>query len=63
MKPENLLVFKDLKVKIGDFRTAMKMHSDNEHTYFVSGLTQKYAMANILNAFKQQTEVTKKDRK
>jgi serine/threonine protein kinase len=33
MKPENLLIFKDFKVKLGDFGCSLKLSTDDSSTY------------------------------
>jgi serine/threonine protein kinase len=45
MKPENLLVFRDYKVKLGDFGVSMKLPDDTkEDTEFIlKGLTKQFS--------------------
>ena len=45
MKPENLLIFKDYKVKIGDFGVSMKFANDStdDSLAYVRGLTKEYS--------------------
>jgi serine/threonine protein kinase len=47
MKPENLLIFKDYKVKLGDFGCALKLQNDEDKRdldeYYISGLTKFYS--------------------
>lgn len=38
MKPENLLIFRDLSVKIGDFGISMKLPDNSPLTTMVSDL-------------------------
>ena len=51
MKPQNLLVFKNYNVKIGDFGTAMKLQTDPDALYYVKGYTKRYATSKIQQAF------------
>lgn len=46
MKPSNLLVFRDQKVKIGDFGISLLMNSD-EDSYYLKGLTHGYCIEEI----------------
>ena len=62
MKPENVLIFKDYKVKIGDFGVSMKFSKDStdETTAYLSGLTKAYSLPEMFRAFENGEEVTKK---
>ena len=51
MKPENLLVFRNYSVKIGDFGTAMKLMDRKDATYYINGMTKRYALPKIIEAF------------
>lgn len=45
MKPQNLLIFKDYKVKIGDFGCSLKFADDSteETTAYIRGVTSSYS--------------------
>ena len=47
MKPANILVFNDYKLKLGDFGTVMKMTDDPAKDYYVTGYTEKYSLPKI----------------
>lgn len=53
MKPENLLIFRDLKVKIGDFGISVKVNEKNKDKklFKIKGFTPGYVTAEIENAF------------
>ena len=42
MKPENLLIFSDYKVKLGDFGISVKIPDGSSEVY-MKGLTNEYA--------------------
>jgi serine/threonine protein kinase len=62
MKPENLLIFKDYKVKIGDFGVSIKMPADStdESTFNISGLTPFYSAKDINKLYQESVPLTKK---
>jgi serine/threonine protein kinase len=51
MKPENLLIFKDYKVKLGDFGCSLKLNDDASNEYNISGLTKFYSSQKTLKSF------------
>ena len=53
MKPANILVFKDFRVKVGDLGVSIKMW--DALTYQLKGITQGYVSDEILDAFKKRT--------
>jgi serine/threonine protein kinase len=59
MKPENLLIFKDFKVKLGDFGCSLKLNNDDSSTYFISGLTKFYSSKETLKAYNENEPLTK----
>ena len=62
MKPENILIFKDYKVKLGDFGCAIKFSSDSTDSTMsgIRGLTKTYSQSEIYEAFLENEEVCKK---
>lgn len=42
MKEQNVLVFRDYAIKIGDFGISFKLKNDNEHQYNAKGYTPGY---------------------
>ena len=62
MKPANLLVFRDQRVKVGDFGISIKMRSDIKEDvpfYELKGLTLSFANKNMIDAFKTGRLVSK----
>lgn len=55
MKPHNLLIFKDYRVKIGDFGVSIKIPSDQneQNSLYIRGLTPKYCSQDIIIANKE----------
>lgn len=51
-KLENLLVFLNYKIKIGDFGTAIKTTSKNEN-FYLRGCTKDYSLSEIVEKFKK----------
>ena len=60
MKPENLLVFRNYKVKLGDFGVSMKL-DPSEESYYLKGLTKEYSLKSMNSKFINNDEVTKKE--
>lgn len=63
MKPENLLVFRDYKVKLGDFGVSIKFPDtmNKDYEIFLKGLTREYALPAIQEKFDNGLSVTVKD--
>eukprot|EP00347_Sterkiella_histriomuscorum_P014842 403359318 len=66
MKPQNLLIFSDYSIKIGDFGISIMMDpatkiTDKVHT--LKGLTTAYSSINTLNAFKQRRKFSMQELK
>ena len=63
MKPQNLLIFKDYKIKLGDFGCCLKFDDDstNSSTAQVRGVTKNYSTKEICRACENGDEVTKKE--
>eukprot|EP00347_Sterkiella_histriomuscorum_P005149 403357708 len=66
MKPQNLLIFSDYSIKIGDFGISIMQDPntkslDKVHT--LKGLTTAYCSAKTLNAFKQRRKFSMKELK
>ena len=59
MKSENLLVFRDLKVKLGDLGVSIKIKDGQEEIY-LRGLTQEYSLKEINTIFNNNDPLTKK---
>lgn len=63
MKPENLLLFKDYRVKLGDFGVSMKI-ADNatpDTEVFMKGLTHKYTMPELEIKYMKDQAITVKE--
>ena len=52
MKPENLLIFGNSNVKLGDFGCCVKFadNSNEESLYLMRGLTKEYSLKELYNA-------------
>jgi serine/threonine protein kinase len=61
MKPENLLIFKDYQVKLGDFGCSLKLTNDDNSEYYISGLTNFYSSAKALKAFNNNEALNKQE--
>ena len=70
MKPQNLLVFRDQKVKVGDIGVSIKLDpsiSSDEKAYFLKGLTKNFSHPDTLSIFMKHelisdSELLKADR-
>ena len=53
MKPENLLIFRDYKVKLGDFGVSLKLpnNSNFDDKFYLKGLTFDYSMDHLIEKF------------
>jgi serine/threonine protein kinase len=49
MKPENLLLFKDYRIKLGDLGVSMKIPDDftPDSKIYLKGLTPKYSLESL----------------
>ncbi|CDW87246.1 serine threonine protein kinase-like protein [Stylonychia lemnae] len=64
MKPQNLLVFRDQRLKVGDLGISIKAEpgkSDDAKLYRLKGVTTAYAKQNILQAFRAGTKLSFKE--
>jgi len=63
MKPENLLLFRDMKVKLGDFGVSIKIptNAKPEDTFNLLGLTYQYSKPEIGEKFNNEEAVTLKE--
>ena len=63
MKETNLLVFRDMSVKIGDLGISVKFQKDDiagtQPLYTIKGFTRGYITKEIDNAFQERDFVTK----
>jgi serine/threonine protein kinase len=55
MKPENVLIFRNMTLKIGDFGISLKLPDDvqDDDTFFINGYTSYYSM-DIIKTFVEQ---------
>lgn len=63
MKPENLLVFRDYKVKLGDFGVSLKLPdtcTDKTELYMRGG-TKEYCIPKLYKIMENADPMTKKD--
>ena len=60
MKPENLLLFKDYRIKLGDLGVSMKLpdNSTAETTMYLKGLTPTYAMKEVEAKYSSDAPLT-----
>lgn len=63
MKPENLLVFRDLRVKLGDLGVSIKLPGDATDTTvtYLKGLTTEYSIKELSSKLLSGDEVTMKE--
>lgn len=59
MKPDNLLIFKDYRIKLGDLGVSLKLPSYGSDSY-LKGLTPNYYLDDIYLLFKFDQPVTAK---
>lgn len=52
LKPQNILIFRDWQVKLGDFGGAIRFRNDR-HEYSVKSYTPQYASKEFIEKFKQ----------
>ena len=62
MKPQNLLIFKDYNVKIGDFGCSIKFSntSTDDTKAYLRGVTEGYSSKEICALYREDLEVSKK---
>lgn len=62
MKPQNILIFKDYKVKFGDFGCAIKFSNDSSYDTktFIRGVTKGFSSKEMVKAHQDGEAVTKK---
>lgn len=52
MKPQNLLVFRDLTVKLGDFGVSLKVNKqDKDELFMLKGMTKEYSDPKLVERF------------
>lgn len=53
MKPENLLVFRNLKVKLGDLGVSVKIPEviTDQTEIYLKGMTKEYSLEEVLSNF------------
>lgn len=63
MKPANLLIFRDQRVKVGDLGISIKLDDDDDWDtpkYAMKGITKGYATLDTLEAFKKSSKLSKR---
>ena len=64
MKPANILVFKDYRVKVGDLGISIKLENkipeDQKH-YNLKGLTKGFVSSYTIDAFKKMSKFSKQE--
>ncbi len=63
MKPANLLIFRDQRVKVGDLGISIKLDDDDDWDtpkYQLKGITKGYVTDEILSAFKKGNKLSKR---
>lgn len=64
MKPANLLVFNDGRVKVGDLGMSIKFDPaipENDRAYVLHGLTEAYSDNRARDAFQNNLKLDKKE--
>jgi len=63
MKPENLLLFKDYRIKLGDLGVSLKIPDDftPDSEIYLKGLTPKYSLEELGEKYNKDQPVTVKD--
>jgi serine/threonine protein kinase len=63
MKPENLLLFKDYKIKLGDLGISLKIPAsiNEETTLYLKGLTVLYSLPEMSKLYYDDKPVTVKE--
>lgn len=58
MKPQNLIIFKDFKIKIGDFGCSINFtdNSTDETKVYLRGVTKGYSSKEICDLYKEDLE-------
>jgi len=59
MKPANVLVFKDYRVKVGDLGVSIRLTNNQHQSYQLKGVTMGYVAENIIDAFKKGKKLSK----
>ena len=61
MKPENLLVFRDFKVKLGDLGVSVKIpeNDSDQNEIYLKGMTNEYSLEEVKDAFADNAPVPK----
>ena len=58
MKEANLLVFRDQKVKIGDFGISMKLPINaSNKSFMIKGATKGYCTDDVFNSFQNESKI------
>ena len=60
LKPHNLLVFRDMSVKFGDFGISVKIpdNADNSYKDYIKGITANYASKTAFKKYSNDDQFT-----
>lgn len=65
MKAANLLIYRDMRVKLGDFGISVKLSPSDIgadlEKYLIKGMTPGYVTEKIRDSFKSSSKVSKND--
>jgi len=57
MKPSNVLVFKDFRVKVGDLGVSIRLENDKQ--YGLKGVTKGFVTDEVIEAFKKGAKLSR----